>query len=161
MGMMARTVGAPKPASSASFISPELWELVAAEVLAQCDALDGVRDGIITEPDECDFRPEALLCPSGSSTKCLTPPQVAALRKIYAPLYDGGELLYPRLDPGSERIYTGRATFSGEFPQLTQVPASLLNFASPDIFMCRTGSNTLSSTSRSTTLANMGRRRGG
>ncbi|KAJ7288945.1 tannase and feruloyl esterase-domain-containing protein [Mycena rebaudengoi] len=58
MGMMARTVGAPNYMSS--FIPPELWKLVAAEVLSQCDTLDGVRDGIITEPDACNFRPEVL-----------------------------------------------------------------------------------------------------
>ncbi|KAJ7509447.1 tannase and feruloyl esterase [Mycena galericulata] len=82
MGMLARAIGAPHPESSPSFVAAELWKLVAAEVLAQCDALDGVRDGIITEPDACDFRPEALVCRDGRTEKCLTPPQVEALRKF-------------------------------------------------------------------------------
>ncbi|KAJ7498226.1 tannase and feruloyl esterase [Mycena galericulata] len=116
-GMMARAVGAPTPESSPAFIAPELWALVSAEVLAQCDALDGVQDGIITEPDACQFRPEALVCEGGSTDKCLTPPQVEALRKIYAPLYgDGGELLYPRFDPGAEAGKAAPQIFSGAFP---------------------------------------------
>ncbi|KAJ7917031.1 tannase and feruloyl esterase [Mycena leptocephala] len=120
-GMMARAIGAPHAASSPAFIPAKLWKLVAAEVLAQCDELDGVRDGIITEPDTCNFRPEALLCPSGSSSNktCLTPPQVAALHKIYAPLYDAGELLYSRSDPGSEGLHLG-AIFNGDFPPTLQ-----------------------------------------
>ncbi|KAF7336911.1 Carboxylic ester hydrolase [Mycena venus] len=120
MGMMARTVGAPNYTSSPSFIPPELWKLVAAEVLSQCDTLDGLRDGIITEPDVCNFRPEVLLCHSDSIKKCLSAPQVDALRKIYAPLYDEGKLLYPRSDPGSEGIHLGGETFSGPFPQITE-----------------------------------------
>jgi feruloyl esterase len=122
-GMMARAIGAPQAASSPAFIPAKLWKLVAAEMLAQCDELDGVRDGIITEPDTCNFRPEALLCSSGSSNNktCLTPPQVAALHKIYAPLYDAGELLYSRSDPGSEGLHLG-AIFNGDFPPTLQVP---------------------------------------
>ncbi|KAJ7755290.1 tannase and feruloyl esterase [Mycena maculata] len=125
-GMMARAIGAPEGTSSPAFIPPELWKLVAAEVLAQCDGLDGVRDGIITEPDACPFRPEALLCHDQGSGKCLTLAQVEALRTIYAPLYGDGELLYPRFDPGSEGIYIGGARFSGEF---SHYPKDWLRYA--------------------------------
>ncbi|KAJ7237297.1 tannase and feruloyl esterase [Mycena haematopus] len=102
--VLARYVGAPEPDSSPAFIPHELWKAVAAEVMRQCDGLDGVLDGIITEPDTCDFRPEALLCrPDAALDACLTPPQVEALRKIYSPLYgSGSQLLYPRFDPGAE-----------------------------------------------------------
>ncbi|KAJ7755306.1 tannase and feruloyl esterase [Mycena maculata] len=121
-GMMGRTIGAPEGASSPAFIPPALWMLVAAEVLAQCDGLDGVRDGIITEPDACTFRPEALLCRGEGSGKCLTLTQVDALRTIYAPLYGDGELLYPRFDPGAE----DSPLFSGKFPPY---PEDWLRFA--------------------------------
>ncbi|KAJ6502270.1 tannase and feruloyl esterase [Mycena sanguinolenta] len=122
MGMTARAIGAPNPpaAPAPEFIPPELWRVVAEEVLAQCDTLDGVRDEIITEPDACDFRPEALACGGGSNERCLTPPQVEALHKIYAPLCDNGELVYPRSDPGSEGAHLGGITFSGDFPNITQ-----------------------------------------
>jgi feruloyl esterase len=117
--MLARHIGAPKGDASPAFISPALWKIVAEEVLNQCDALDGVRDGIIDEPDACDFRPEALLCRSAEDpATCLTPPQVDALQKIYSPLYAGGELIYPRYDPGAEGspATLSSSMFSGDFP---------------------------------------------
>ncbi|KAJ6592204.1 tannase and feruloyl esterase [Mycena vulgaris] len=120
MGMLARHIGAPAGAASPAFIPPALWKLVAQEVLKQCDGIDGVLDGIITEPDACDFRPEALVCEGSATDTCLTRPQVDALRKIYAPLYgNNGELLYPRLDPGAESISIGGPNFSGAFLHYT------------------------------------------
>ncbi|KAJ7096073.1 tannase and feruloyl esterase [Mycena epipterygia] len=116
-GMLARYVGAPDPASSPAFISPELWNIVAQEILHQCDGIDGVLDGIITEPDACEFRPETLLCTGDEAETCLTRPQVEVLHKIYSPLYDNGELIYPRFDPGSEGISI--RVFNGEFPAST------------------------------------------
>ncbi|KAJ7857312.1 tannase and feruloyl esterase [Mycena olivaceomarginata] len=95
----------------------ELWKIVEAEVMQQCDGIDGVLDGIITEPDACDFRPEALIChPDAALDTCLTHPQVEALRKIYSPLYGpGNQLLYPRFDPGA--IYIPGDVFSGDIPE--------------------------------------------
>jgi len=93
--------------SSEYFISPELWETVSKEILQQCDGLDGIEDGMITEPEHCNFRPEALLCDSDVLAQigpiCATPKQVEALRKIYQPLIGKqGELIYPRFDPFAE-----------------------------------------------------------
>nr|GAT47363.1 predicted protein [Mycena chlorophos] len=88
-----------------SSISPAAWKKISKEVLRQCDALDGVADGIITEPDSCDFRPESLLCYEGQpkGAFCLTVAQVDALRNIYAPMYGaGGKLISARFDPGAE-----------------------------------------------------------
>ncbi|KAJ7135924.1 tannase and feruloyl esterase [Mycena epipterygia] len=118
MGMLARYIGAPTLSTSPAFILPELWKIVAAEILKQCDGIDGVVDGIITEPDACDFQPEALVCQDENNSKCLIPPQIEALRKIYSPLYgDREDLIYPRYDPGSEGTYI----FNGQFPQLPKV----------------------------------------
>ncbi|KAJ6493010.1 tannase and feruloyl esterase [Mycena sanguinolenta] len=103
-GTLGRHLGAPDPSSSSAFIPPPSWKFVAEEILNQCDGIDGVRDGIITEPDACHFRPEALLCSGTNSEKCLSVPQVETLRKIYSPLYENGELIYPRFDPGSEGV---------------------------------------------------------
>jgi feruloyl esterase len=53
-------------------------------VLAQCDALDGVADGVIEDPRKCGFDPGALLCAQGQDpATCLTAPQVEAVRKLY------------------------------------------------------------------------------
>lgn len=129
-GLMSHDVGAPNPNASASFISPDLWNDVAAEVLRQCDELDGVKDGIITEPDDCDFRPEAIQCSEKLTSHCLTKPQVDVLREIYQPLYGlEGQLLFPRYDPGSEADGDAQTVFSGAFFSIAN--ASLLCNRSP------------------------------
>ena len=74
-------------------------------VLAKCDMLDGVRDGLLENPLRCTFDPKDIECPSGDGPGCLTMVQVDAARKIYAgptnprtheriwsPLYPGSEL---------------------------------------------------------------------
>ncbi|KAF8057399.1 tannase and feruloyl esterase [Lyophyllum atratum] len=112
--IMERFVGVPNPSGSRSFIPPALWDVVAAEVLRQCDEVDGVKDGIITEPDACQFRPEAIQCTAGQTTGCATIEQVDALKKIYQPLFgQAGQLLYPRYDPGTEADGNAQAIFGG------------------------------------------------
>jgi feruloyl esterase len=48
-------------------------------LLDQCDALDGVKDGMIANVAACHFRPAALICASGNSQNCLTPIQAEVL----------------------------------------------------------------------------------
>jgi feruloyl esterase len=75
-------------------------------VLAKCDALDGVKDGVINDPAKCRFDPKELLCKSGDSPECLTQPQVDALNKIYVGPIDPKthRSLYPGFPPGSEGL---------------------------------------------------------
>jgi feruloyl esterase len=74
-------------------------------VLASCDRLDGVKDGLLETPTRCAFDPGAIQCRSGDGPDCLNAAQVEAARKIYAgpanprtnervwsPLYPGSEL---------------------------------------------------------------------
>ena len=44
--------------------APKLAALNKA-VLAQCDAIDGVKDGLLNDPRKCHFDPATLLCKSG------------------------------------------------------------------------------------------------
>ncbi|KAG6859818.1 hypothetical protein C0995_003511 [Termitomyces sp. Mi166 len=112
--MLGQRIGAPDPTGNDSFIPPELWDVVAAEVLRQCDGQDGVEDGIITEPDECRFRPEAILCVPGQESGCLSIFQINALNEIYRPLFGrNGEFLYSRYDPGAEADGGAQQWFSG------------------------------------------------
>ena len=55
--------------------------------LANSRCVHGVKDGVITDPDACEFRPETLICGEKGSKNCLTALQVEALRKLYSPLY--------------------------------------------------------------------------
>jgi feruloyl esterase len=53
-------------------------------VLSACDATDGLKDGVITDPRRCEWKPESLACKAGEAGgSCLTPPQVDALNAVY------------------------------------------------------------------------------
>jgi hypothetical protein len=154
--MITQYIGAPACDSSPAFITQELWKTVEAEVLRQCDGIDGVLDGYITEPDACDFHPEAILChPDAPLDPCLTLPQVEALRKIYSPLYGpGSQLLYPRYDPGT--TYMPEDLFSGNIPQCSKVHVPPFVIPERRLTARRIGSITRSSTTRSLISASMG-----
>jgi feruloyl esterase len=66
--------------------------LIGDAVLEQCDALDGLKDGILNDPRQCDFDVVSLACEAGSSDQCLTPEQVAVAQDIYADVEIGGKM---------------------------------------------------------------------
>jgi feruloyl esterase len=72
-------------------------QLVADAALERCDAEDGVADGLISAPLQCDFDPKELQCKAGeSSDTCLTPAQVDRVKALYGPMTSkGGLTLYP------------------------------------------------------------------
>jgi hypothetical protein len=65
-------------------ITPAKLPAIQNAVLAACDALDGVKDGLIEDPRACHFDPASLLCKAGDASDCLTEGQVTTLRKIYS-----------------------------------------------------------------------------
>lgn len=73
-------------------------------VLAACDKLDGLEDGIIDDPRRCHFDPATIVCEDGDGPECLTEKQAAALKKIYAGPSNPrtGESIFPGMSPGSE-----------------------------------------------------------
>jgi feruloyl esterase len=99
-----------------SYIPPTKYPVIHDAVLQACDALDGVKDGVIENPARCHFDPSVLACKGVDGPKCLTPPQVETARALYAPVKDpetGMELLPALLQPGSE---LGWATLAGPEP---------------------------------------------
>jgi feruloyl esterase len=96
-------------ADQASFIPPAKISAIAAAVNAACDQLDGVRDGILNDPRQCHFNPATIQCKAGADTdKCLTVPQAAALKKLYAGLRDSqGHEMFPGFLPGAEEGQNG------------------------------------------------------
>ena len=95
------------PVDAEWHIPPEKFELIGAEVLKQCDAQDGLRDGIIMDPGRCDFFAEALLCGAqeGQTDRkdCLTAAQISTLEKIYSDYVETNQtLMFPHLSLGSE-----------------------------------------------------------
>ena len=71
--------------------------------VAQCDALDGVKDGMIEDPRACHFDASVLLCKGAEDAECLTQPQIDALQKIYSGPKDpvSGEQIFPGYEPGT------------------------------------------------------------
>jgi feruloyl esterase len=95
----------------ASYIPASKYPLIHKAVLEACDAMDGVKDGVLEDPTRCRFDPKVLECKESDSSMCLTPPQVEAARKIYGPAKNPrtGQEIFPGLEPGSELGWGGLA----------------------------------------------------
>ena len=59
--------------------------LLHAAVITACDALDGLEDGLISNPLVCRFDPAILQCPAAANdtSACLTAAEIAVVRKLY------------------------------------------------------------------------------
>jgi tannase/feruloyl esterase len=90
--------------SPESFIPASKYPALHQAALNKCDALDGLKDGLIADPTKCPFDPAVLECTSGDGPGCLTKPQVVAARRIYAAVIDPktGAQISTGLEPGSE-----------------------------------------------------------
>ncbi len=73
-------------------------------VLAKCDRLDGVKDGLLEDPTRCTFDPGEIECRGADAPNCLTAAQVATVRKLYAGPRNPrtNEKIHSRLYRGSE-----------------------------------------------------------
>ena len=93
-------------------IRPEQATLIQDEVLRQCDALDGQVDGLVGDPRQCRLDVSKLACGASKSPQCFSPPQLAALSRIYAgPRDASGRQLAGAYLPGGSEVGT-------PFPQL-------------------------------------------
>jgi Tannase and feruloyl esterase len=99
----------------ASHIPPSKYPAIHSAVLQACDALDGVKDGVLENPARCRFDPKVMECPGPDGPGCLTTPQVEAARKVYAASMNPRtkEELFTPLYPGSEM---GWGTWGGPQP---------------------------------------------
>lgn len=89
---------------------------IGAAAIAQCDADDGVRDGIITDPRTCRFDPAAVPGLSAAQIQAVRLAYQGALNprtgeRIYAGLEPGGEGQQPD-NPGWSMLINGRAPFA-------------------------------------------------
>ena len=69
----------------------------------QCDARDGLADGIISHPEACRFDVMSLRCPDGvNSDSCLTDAEIDVVKTLRADLrLANGRLAYPRFGLGN------------------------------------------------------------
>lgn len=93
------------PVNASNHVPDTMYPVIADEAIRQCDGADGVPDGIISAPDKCDFKVEALACstPGVNQSACLTDDQVQTVKNIYADYYAEGKFAFPGLNVGSEQ----------------------------------------------------------
>jgi len=99
-----------------SVILPAKLTLLNQAAIAACDALDGVKDGVIDDPRRCRFDPVALKCPAADEATCLNAAQVEAARKIYEGPKNPrtGQPIFPGVARGSETAWGSYYTASPE-----------------------------------------------
>lgn len=87
----------------ANTVPQSKYSLIHQAALAACDALDGVKDGVIGDPRKCKFDPSKLLCSGADSPTCLTAAQVETVKKMYmTPKWKDGKPIFAPFEPGSE-----------------------------------------------------------
>ncbi|MFT8243449.1 tannase/feruloyl esterase family alpha/beta hydrolase [Roseomonas sp. BN140053] len=106
-------------------LTPAQVPLVAAAVQRACDRLDGVADGVLTDPRRCSWDPAELRCTGNNGPDCLTDRQVETVRKMYAgvttadgrvaaaPSMRGGELDWLDRSVGTRELPLGRNAVLG------------------------------------------------
>ena len=124
-----------------AFIPQSKIPTIEHAVTAACDEIDGVRDGILNDPRQCKFDPVSIQCKEGEDTdKCLTGPQVTALKVIYAGLRDAkGQLVHPGYLPGAEQGTKGgfggwEAWITGPAPGESAISSFAIGYFSDMVF---------------------------
>jgi feruloyl esterase len=91
---------APKDTNGKPIIEQAITDkdrkLIATALLKQCDAIDGVADGLISDPLGCNFDPAVLTCKNDDNDSCLSETKVAAIKKAMGgPKTSEGTQVYP------------------------------------------------------------------
>ena len=87
--------GAGQPDPTKVFSATDI-KLVTNAILDACDAKDGLKDGMVMDLKACQFDPAVLTCSAGKTDACLSPAQVAAMKKAFAgPKNSRGAQVYP------------------------------------------------------------------
>jgi hypothetical protein len=106
------TIGAiwNQKALSEAPVSLDKMKLVADKVMAKCDEVDGLKDGLIDDPRKCSFDParDVPACAAGGDgADCLTAAQATAVKKVYSGPVSNGKPFFPGFMVGSEAVNAG------------------------------------------------------
>ena len=86
-----------------AYIPASKVPVLADAVNEACDMLDGVKDGVLSDPRRCKFNPAKLLCTGADTTACFTAPQVSAIQKLWDGMKTAnGRQIWPGIVPGGE-----------------------------------------------------------
>jgi feruloyl esterase len=114
-------------ASPDQYLPSEKVELLSNATLAACDATDGLKDGLVTDPRRCTFKPETLVCAGADGPNCLTAKQWETVRRIYSPVaLPAGGIYTAGFPMGHEGGATGwRQWIVGSVPPTVQKDGTL------------------------------------
>jgi feruloyl esterase len=79
--------------------------LLAERAYAKCDAADGLKDGLISEPLRCGFKASQDLprCAEGKNeSTCFTASEIASADRIYSDVFRQGQRFFPGWPVGAE-----------------------------------------------------------
>ena len=104
LSVWAAYVGHAALKDPARAIPASKFPMIHEAVLAACDALDGLQDGLIADPPLCKFDFASLTCRGEDNASCLTVAQVATVRTLTSPAVHpkSGETIFPGLALGTE-----------------------------------------------------------
>jgi len=111
-GRSAQAVRISQIFENAAVLTPTHLQALHAAVVNACDANDGLKDGLISNPASCKFDPKAIQCRNGDAPDCLSAAQVEAVRTIYSPLKVGNRDV-AGLAYGSELNWTPQGWSAG------------------------------------------------
>ena len=108
-GNVTRRIWVGQSQVGAGAIPVEKLPLLTKVVYEKCDAVDGLKDGVIDDPRRCGFNPsrDVPACAAAAEgPDCFTAPQIEALAKIYGgPHNSKGTRLFPGEPVGSEPVW--------------------------------------------------------
>lgn len=80
--------------------------LLTAHVMAQCDMLDGVGDGVVSRPGLCEPEIQSLRCSDAATDECFTAKELTAIERLYQGATINGEQVFAGVPPGSESLWS-------------------------------------------------------
>ena len=88
----------------ASAVSPAKLAIVHNAYIKACDAKDGVKDGLVGDPERCRFDPKVLVCKGKDGPDCLTAAQVVTMKAVYGGVKNPrtGKRIFAGFEPGGE-----------------------------------------------------------
>ncbi|WP_226689275.1 tannase/feruloyl esterase family alpha/beta hydrolase [Ruegeria arenilitoris] len=75
--------------------------LIGNAIMDECDAIDGLEDGILNDPRQCTFDVSSLQCGDGQANQCLSEKQVRVAVDLYREVEFGGSS-WPGMPMGVE-----------------------------------------------------------
>ena len=114
------TVAANRDADGKQILPASKLPMIHEAVIAKCDMNDGIEDGLIGDPRDCDFQAGELQCLGRDRDNCLTSAQIDVVNKIYdGPVNSNGDALYTGgAQRGSELNWAGNYISEGDGPAI-------------------------------------------